>query len=212
VPRHFLIATFAAASLLAACTDRAPSSADCRIAPEGTILAIGDSITRGFGASGNGYPEQLEALLASAGRSDIEVVNRGIDGERSDGLLARIDDEIDRHRPGVVIITSGGNDFLRRQEADVELRLAAIVDRVRAAGALPILFAVPKPGVGAAFGVLSDHPVYQAISDAKDVLVIEEVVSDVLSSQALKADAIHPNARGYGQMAEAAAAALKNCL
>jgi acyl-CoA thioesterase-1 len=207
-----LLPFLAILTALAACTDRAPSTADCRLDQGGTILAIGDSITRGFGAPGNGYPEQLQALLARAGRSDVVVVNRGVDGERSDGLLARIDDELDRHRPGVVVITSGGNDFLRRHDADTESRLGTIIDRVRAAGAFPVIFAVPKPGLGAAFGSLSDHPVYETLADRRRVTVIDDVVSDVLSSQALKADAIHPNEQGYARMAEAVARALETCL
>lgn len=199
------------ALLLGACGGEPPASS-CRIGADGKVLAIGDSITRGYGADGHGYPEQLQDLLrASAGRAGVQVVNMGLDGERSDGLLARIDAAIAANAPAVVLITTGGNDLLRRvDEASVRSNLGAIVQQVRMAGAWPVVFAVPKPTLSVAVGFGSDHEIYQELADG-GTRVIPEVVGDVLADDALRSDTIHPNANGYARMAQAAFDALSEC-
>ncbi len=199
------------ALLLGACGGDPPASS-CRIGADAKVLAIGDSITRGYGADGRGYPEQLQGLLQAApGRAGVKVVNMGVDGERSDGLLARIDTAIAANAPAVVLITTGGNDLLRRvDEASVHSNLGAIVQQVRKAGAWPVVFAVPKPTLSAAVGFASDHELYQELADG-GTRVIPEVVADVLADDALRSDTIHPNASGYARMAQAAFDALSEC-
>ncbi len=177
------------------------------------MLAIGDSLTRGHGADGEGYVEQLQALLdGPGGRAGVAVRNLGIDGERSGGLLARIDDALREHRPAVVLITTGGNDFLRRvDETETRRHLRAVVDRVRDGGAAPVVFGIPRFSLGAAVGIVGEHELYAELADEGRAHVIEDVVSEVLSSDALKSDRIHPNRDGYGRMARAAFEVLSRC-
>lgn len=197
----------ALSAALAGCGRDAPTMAGCSLPSGATVLAIGDSLTRGHGAPGNGYAEQLQALLPA----DITVVNAGVDGERSEGLLDRIGAALDEHRPAVVLITTGGNDFLRRVPDDETRRnVAAIVDRVRDQGATPVLFGIPRASLTAAAGLLSEHDLYEDLAD-DGVPVIRDVVTRVLSDDALKADRIHPNASGYAQLAQAAQQALAGC-
>jgi acyl-CoA thioesterase I len=207
-----LLLAAALAAALAGCGREPDPMAGCTLPSGATVLAIGDSLTRGFGASGDGYAEQLQALLpGSPLPADLAVVNAGIDGERSAGLLERIDDALDEHRPAVVLITIGGNDFLRRvPEADTRRNVDAIVRRVHERGAWPVLFAVPRASLTAAAGLMSEHALYADLAD-QGVPVIREVVTDVLSDDALKSDRIHPNARGYGRMAQAALDTLARC-
>lgn len=197
----------AGAALLAGCTQAPDALAGCRLPTDGTVLAIGDSLTRGHGAAGQGYAEQLEALLAGPA-----VVNLGIDGERSAGLRERIDAALAEHRPAVVLITTGGNDFLRRvPEAQTRENLAAIVASVRAAGATPVLFGIPAPSLAAVAGVAGDAAMYGDLAAGGQAHVIAEVVTDVLSQDSLKSDRIHPNREGYALMAQAAVKALDRC-
>ncbi len=171
------------------------------------MLAIGDSLTRGFGAAGQGYAEQLETLLAGP-----IVVNLGIDGERSAGLRERIDEALAEHRPAVVLITTGGNDFLRRvPEAQTRENLAAIVARVRGAGATPVVFGIPAPSLAAVAGRAGEHAMYGDLAEGGQVHVIAGVVADVLSEDGLKSDRIHPNREGYARMAQAAFTVLGRC-
>jgi acyl-CoA thioesterase I len=56
---------------------------------------------------------------------------------------------------------------------------------------------------------LSDAPLYQSLAEEEGVVLLEDVISTVLSDNALKADPIHPNAEGYRRMAEAIHQALQ---
>lgn len=201
------------AALLAACGRPAEALAACHLPAGATVLAIGDSLTRGHGAGGQGYAEQLQALLAAApAPAGVSVVNAGVDGERSAGLLARIDSALAEHRPAVVLITSGGNDFLRRvPEAETRRHLAAVVERVRGSGAYAVLFGIPAPSLGAAVGLAREHALYEDLADAAGAHVIQGVVAEVLSRDALKSDRIHPNRAGYAAMAQAAFELLQRC-
>lgn len=80
------------------------------------ILAIGSSSTQGIGASSPSfsYPAQLETALTQRfpGR-EIRVVNAGIGGETADITLHRLDRELDRHKPDLVLWQVGTNDAMR---------------------------------------------------------------------------------------------------
>lgn len=207
------IALAAALLTLAACGRRDDALAGCRLPAGATVVAIGDSLTRGHGADGAGYAEQLQALLArQPGRDGIAVANLGIDGETSAGLLARIDDALAEHRPAVVLITSGGNDFLRRVAAhETRRNLREVVERVRRSGAHAVVFGIPKPGIAAAVGAVSEHELYDELADAAAAHVIGDVVAGVLSREELRSDPIHPNRQGYAHMAQAALEVLQRC-
>ena len=70
-----------------------------------TIVCFGDSLTYGTGATrDNAYPAQLSRLI---GR---EVINAGVPGETTAAALRRVE-EIIPLKPGVVMITLGGNDL-----------------------------------------------------------------------------------------------------
>src|SRR5690242_1396303 len=79
---------------------------------EGTIVAVGDSLTAGFGLKETeAYPAQLERKLHQAGYQ-WRVVNAGISGETSSGTLSRIK-WILKLKPDIVILEIGANDGMR---------------------------------------------------------------------------------------------------
>lgn len=174
--------------------------------PPGTVvLAFGDSVTYGTGAGrDNGYPVRLAELTG------WEVVNAGIPGDTAKNARSRIDEALDTVRPALVIIELGGNDFLRRaQPSLVKEDLRAIIRSVRAAGAIPVVVAVPQVSLfGAATGTLSDAGIFEELADEERIVLIEGVFARVLSDDALRADRIHPNAEGYREMAQGFADAL----
>ncbi|HEX8167197.1 MAG TPA: GDSL-type esterase/lipase family protein [Beijerinckiaceae bacterium] len=74
------------------------------------VVAIGASNTAGFGVSrGEAYPAQLEAMLRGLGH-DVQVVNGGISGDTSAGMLARLGSSVPAGTR-VVVLDPGNNDL-----------------------------------------------------------------------------------------------------
>lgn len=181
---------------LAGCGRRKPLG---RLVPAGaTVVALGDSLTFGTGATPEtSYPAVLAAL------SGWQVVNGGVPGDTSAQALERLPALLQEHRPALVLVSIGGNDLLRRlPEADTRANVQRICELAQAAGAQVLLLAVPRPALAAAItGSLSDHPMYAEVSAALKVPLHAQGWASVLADAALRADAIHANARGYAQMA-----------
>ena len=186
-----------AAALLAACSrpriraDPVPAGA--------VVLALGDSLTHGTGASPEAaYPAVLAALTG------WQVVNAGVPGNTSAQALERLPDLLQQHSPALVLLGIGGNDYLRRlPEADTRQHVRQACEQALAAGAQVLLIAVPRPSVAAAFtGSLSDHPLYGEIAESMRLPLHRQGWSDVLADAELRSDAIHANARGYAAFAQ----------
>lgn len=175
--------------------------------PKGaTVLAFGDSITHGTGAPpGQDWPSHLAVTTG------WNIVNAGVPGDTAQAGRQRIGPLLSQHQPALVIVGLGGNDFLRRRAADlVKEDLRDILRQLKAAGVPSVMLAVPAPSLFAAVASsLSDAPLYKPLAEEEGVVLVEDVISSVLSDSALKADAIHPNAEGYRRMAEAIYEVLK---
>ena len=184
---------FALLLLFTACAcDKAPS---IRPLPENAvILAFGDSLTHGNGAPpGEAYPDVL------AGRLKRTVINAGVPGEVSAAGLARLPHLLEEHRPQLVILCHGGNDFLQRLDrAQTAANLAAMIERSKASGADVILVGVPEFGF-----ILKPPKFYEELAERYALPYEAEIVSDLLGDRDYKSDTIHPNAAGYRRMAEA---------
>ena len=93
-----------------------------------TVVALGASNTFGKGVPPNAaYPAQLGAILRARGL-EVNVVNAGINGDTTGGMLARLDSVVPRGT-SVVILQPGGNDRRRGapdQTAEIQARLRAM--------------------------------------------------------------------------------------
>ena len=148
--RKFL--TYTSVLLLAACGSKSGKK-QTKIAADSTILALGDSLTYGYGASpAESYPAQLQKLTG------WDIINGGISGDTSAQALSRLPALLQR-KPKLVIISIGGNDFLRKlPEAETRNNIAEIIESVQKENIPAVLVGVPHLSVGALFGHLSDHP------------------------------------------------------
>ena len=187
--------TLLAAMSLAACSRRRKHTG----LPRGsTVLALGDSLTYGFGANPDeAYPPRLAAV------SGWHIINAGQSGDTSGGALARLPPLLREHNPRLVIISIGGNDFLQRlPEQETRANITAIIATCRDAGADIILVGEPGISLGAALGYPGDHNLYADIAAAERVPYYQGGWSKVLGKEALKSDQIHPNAAGYAAFTE----------
>jgi acyl-CoA hydrolase len=201
--RRTFVGLLAMAILVGACGKPTKLPA---IRPGKTVLAFGDSVTHGSGASaGQDWP----TLLAS--QTGWRITNAGIPGDTAEAGKERIQALLDEYRPALVIIEIGGNDFLRRRSAKaVKEDLRRMIQAVRKAEAQVVLVAVPEFSLlGVVAGKPSDSPIYEELGDEEKIPVIGKVFADILGRPELRADQIHPNARGYQQMAAGILAYLK---
>ena len=164
-----------------------------RLDADAVILAFGDSLTRGTGANAeNSYPALLAELI---GR---EVVNAGIPGELSTAGLARLGGVLDAVEPQLIILCHGGNDMLRKKGLNqARGNLEQMILMARERGISVLLLGVPKPGLW-----LSPAAFYVESAEALSVPIEADALADILGDNGLKADAVHPNAAGYRELAQ----------
>jgi len=168
-----------------------------RISPFGeetVILAFGDSLTYGTGApASQSYPEALASLI------ERPVINAGLPGEVTSAGRERLPGQLAKHRPTLVILCHGGNDFLRRLDPEATARnLRAMIELSRASGADVLLIGVPKLGFG-----LEVPAFYPALAKDFALPYQGEILIELLGDHSMKSDPIHPNADGYRLLAEA---------
>jgi acyl-CoA thioesterase I len=165
-----------------------------------TVLAFGDSLTFGTGASpAESYPAQLATLISR------NVVAAGVPGEISADGLARLPAALDEHQPKLLLLCHGGNDFLRKLGDDVAAaNVRAMVKLARDKNIAVAIIATPKPGFSVA-----PPAFYAEIAKEFSVPINDNALKKILTDNALKSDLIHPNAKGYRQLAEEVAAMLK---
>jgi len=163
------------------------------------VLALGDSLTYGTGAGeATSYPARL------AQTTGWTIVNAGVPGNTSAQARERLPRLLAEHAPKLVLLSIGGNDFLRQlPEAETRANVAAMLGEIRGAGAQAVLIAVPRPAVMAALlRALDDHPLYEALAQEQRVPLFASGWAKVLSDPALKSDQIHANAAGYAHFAD----------
>jgi lysophospholipase L1-like esterase len=107
------------------------------------IVALGDSTTAGTPAfkspieappNGSGNVESQYAYWLMKAHPDWQVLNRGVNGERSDQIRERFARDAVEARPAVVVIIAGVNDVYQGRTAEsVERELEAMYAAARAA-------------------------------------------------------------------------------
>jgi acyl-CoA thioesterase-1 len=98
-----------------------------------TIVALGASNTYGKGVARNqAYPAQLEAILRAKGH-DVRVINAGINGDTTAGMMSRLDRVVPQGT-SAVILQPGGNDKRKGVGADRSDNVSAIQSRLTARG------------------------------------------------------------------------------
>ena len=187
--RRYVFALVAVLFLVAC--DRAPTLP--RLSSHDVILAFGDSLTHGTGASEEtAYPAVLASLTGHT------VINAGVPGDTTTTGLQRLPAVLAEYRPRLVLLCLGGNDMLHQQPAaTTENNLRLLVQTIRASGAEVVLIGVPEPKL---FGGAPDF--YARVARDMKLPLEDDAFNDVLKDARLKSDPIHANAAGYHRIAE----------
>ena len=159
-----------------------------------TILALGDSLTYGFGASpSESYPTLLSEMTG------LRVINAGINGETSKEGLKRLPKLLEDPSIKLMILFFGGNDIMqRRSMEDLKQNLKTMIQMAKQKHINVLLISVPNIGL---FG-LSPLSLYEEVAEEENIPLLSGMLTDILSQPSLKTDQIHPNASGYKKMAE----------
>jgi acyl-CoA thioesterase-1 len=120
--RAFRLGILGCLAILLGISNLAVASADAA-----TIVALGASNTYGKGVARNqAFPAQLEAILRAKG-SSVRVVNAGISGDTTEGMLRRLDRAVP-NGTSAVILQPGGNDGRKNspdRSSEIQSRLSA---------------------------------------------------------------------------------------
>jgi acyl-CoA thioesterase-1 len=161
------------------------------------ILALGTSITQGYGLPpGTDFTVQLQAALKRGG-IDAVVTNAGVSGDTSAGGLARLGWSLADH-PDAVILELGGNDMLRGiAPVETEKNLRAILSRLKAAHVPVLLTGMhAQRNLGADY-VRQFDGMYPRLARDANVLFYPFILDGVaLNPKLNQADGMHPNPAG----------------
>ena len=163
------------------------------------LVALGDSLTAGYGLGpGEGFVPQLQAALSARGHN-VHVRNGGVSGDTSTGGLARLDWAVGPDTQAV-ILELGANDMLRGIAPDVtRANLTAIIKRLQARN-IEVMLAgmLAAPNLGEAYAARF-NPIYPQLAKQFGPVLYPFFLDGVAGQRGLNlADGIHPNAQGIG--------------
>lgn len=190
------------------------------------IVALGDSTTAGTPAflspleappDGRGDARSQFAYWLMQARPDWRVLNRGVNGERSDQIAARFDRDVLAERPDAVVIIAGVNDVYQgRPAAQVTPVLQGLYERASRA-AIPVVAGsiVPYNTATAAANAamreinrwIQDEAARRPNLQFVDTRAATASATDP-DKLAGSPDGLHPDLDGYRRMAEALEPAL----
>jgi acyl-CoA thioesterase-1 len=179
-----------------------------------TIVALGDSLTAGFGLAdqNDGLVPQLEGWLKEKGE-DVVVQNAGVSGDTTAGGLSRVGWALGPEADAL-IVTLGGNDLLRGLDpASSKASLDGILKEARTRNLPVLLVAMKAPGnfgpeYKAAFdGMYADLAAQYGAILADDFFAgLRAAGADPSDPASLAAymqpDGIHPNPEGVKLIVE----------
>ena len=184
-------------ALITLCVMSAMSPAGASDAPL-RILALGDSLTAGYGLEdmGDAFPAQLEKALKAKGHN-VVLLQGGLSGDTTSGGRSRLEWSLGE-RPDAVIVELGGNDALRAVDPKITAdNLDAIVKRIQQAG-LPVLLAgmLAPPNLGRDYAERFNG-IYTKLAKETGVLLYPFFLQDVIAvPELMQGDHIHPNPKG----------------
>ena len=163
------------------------------------VLFLGTSLTAGLGLDpDSAYPQRIQRLADSAGLR-FEVVNAGVSGETSAGLLRRLDWVL-RQPARVIVVETGANDGLRGQSVKAtRATIGQVLDRIQRdrPDATLVLAQMEAPtNLGREY-TAAFHAMFPSLAREKGATLLPFLLDGVAGRPALnQADGVHPNDEG----------------
>ena len=199
-------------------------------APRVRIVAMGDSTTAGTPAfkspreappDGQGDETSQYAYWLMKAHPEWEVVNQGINAQRSDVIAGRFEEDVIAKKPAVVVIIAGVNDVYQGRPAQhVKDQLAAMYTRAHHAGIRVVAgtiipYNTATADQNARMRDINDWIRTQARADP-GVIVVDTRAAVAAPGEPDKLvsspDGLHPDAAGYRKMADAIRPAIEQAL
>jgi acyl-CoA thioesterase-1 len=168
------------------------------------IVALGDSLTAGFGLTENeSYPYLLQQRLKADGY-DYEVVNAGVSGDTSLGGLERADWVLGQENVEILILELGANDLLRGMPVDrMKDNLSKIILKAKARNVKVLLCGMLAPMTMGGEYQKAYINAFPALASEHKVSFMPFILEGIAFKKELnQADGIHPNATGARIMTE----------
>ncbi len=166
------------------------------------VVFLGDSITAGYGLSGDeAFPSLVEAVLIDSG-FPIRIVNAGVSGDTTTGGLSRLEWVL-RQDPDLVVVELGANDALQGLPLEhVERNLREIVRRCVDSGVDVVVAGMRVPtSYGPEYGE-SFHALFARVAGEAGVELIPFLLEGVAGDPSRNLpDGIHPTAEGHRVLA-----------
>lgn len=172
---------------------------------KGTVLFLGTSLTAGLGLDpDSAFPQQIQRKI-DARALQYQVVNAGVSGETSAGLLRRLDWVL-QNRAAVIVVETGANDGLRGQSVDATKEtIGQVLARIRKERpeARVVLVQMEAPtNLGAEY-TRAFHSVFPALAKEHGVTLMPFLLQGVAGQATLnQGDGIHPNLVGERMVTE----------
>jgi len=167
------------------------------------ILALGDSLTAGYGLpASDAFPAKLQAALKARGVA-ADIVNAGVSGDTASDGLARLDWALSPDTDAA-IVELGANDMLRGVDPAVTRKaLAAILDRLRRRHVATLLCGmIAAPNLGRDYAD-AFNAMYPDLAKSYGALYYPFFLDGVATVRALiQPDGMHPTAAGIDAIVE----------
>src|SRR2546423_8503028 len=172
-----------------------------------TIVALGASLSAGFGLSRKqAWPALVAEKMRTAGY-EFEVVNAGSSGDTTSGGLRRLPAILRaHHKIDIFVLELGINDAFRGAPIEqIRSNLQAIIDQVRTRqpDAAIVIAGMQLPNVSSDDYVGAFGGIFRAVAEKNRATLIPFFLEGVGGNTELNQwDRVHPNAAGQRVLAE----------
>jgi lysophospholipase L1-like esterase len=177
------------------------------------IVALGDSITYGFP-----YLPEFSWVRLASDELGIAMLNKGINGDTTWGMLERFTVDVTAYRPSHVIILGGANDAFEGVIANEAVdNISRMVQLAGQSSIVPLIGLPPPCNFREEIRLVQYRHLLRRYASANDIGLIDFYAAMLNPAgdgirEGLHIDGVHPNEAGYRVMAGVAAEFLRRSI